>query len=149
MREAGEEAPDFRLPSTEGEVSLHELSRGRKVLLAFYTEDRTPLCATEIGALRDDFSIIQELGAAVIGISADSLESHRQFAEEMRLPFPLASDAALEVARAYEALNEDGKRSRRALFVIEDGRIVHAEQWFQPGNPNQYEAVFRALGFEE
>jgi peroxiredoxin Q/BCP len=148
MLEAGDEAPAFTLPSTRGELHLGELSAGRKVLLAFYAEDRTPLCATEIAALKNDWPVIEELGATVIGISADSLESHRRFANELDLPFPLASDESLAVATAYGVADPDTKRSRRALFVVLDGRIVHAEHWFQPGNPNQYEAVFRALGFE-
>jgi thioredoxin-dependent peroxiredoxin len=148
MKQAGDEAPDITLPTTGGEVTLAELSRGRKLVLAFYTEDRTPLCATQVGALKQDYDIIGELGANVLAVSADSLDSHRAFAREMDLPFPLASDEALEAARAFDVLDEDGKRSRRAVFVIEDGRIVHAEQWYQPGNPNQYEAIFRALGFE-
>lgn len=59
------------------------------------------------------------------------------------------SDSSLEAARAYGVADEAGKRSRRAVFVIDTGgRILHAEPWFQPGNPGQYEAIFRALGFE-
>ena len=149
MADAGDIAPDFTLPSTAGEVRLSELIAGRKLVLAFYTEDGTPACSSQVAMLKDDYDIVRELGAEVVAVSADSVESHRAFAERMGgAPFPLASDERLEAARAYGVADEEGKRSRRAVFVIgEDGRVLHAERWFQPGNPDHYEAVFRALGF--
>ena len=150
MPEVGDEAPDFSLPSTAGELRLHELAAGKKVLLAFYTEDNTPLCSSEVSVLKEDYEIVQQLGAAVVAVSADSLESHRRFAERLGgLPFPLASDERLEAAKAYDVVDETGKRSRRAVFVIDrGGKVVHVVPWFQPGNPSQYEDIFRALGFE-
>jgi peroxiredoxin Q/BCP len=149
MPERGEPAPDFTIPSTRGPVTLSDLARGRKLLLAFYTEDNTPLCSSEVAMLRDDYDIVKQLGAEVLAVSADPLDSHEQFAERLGgVPFALGSDTGLEAARAYDVVDEAGKRSRRALFVIENGRIVHAERWFQPNNPDQYEAVFRALGFD-
>lgn len=147
---AGNEAPDFQLPSTEGPLRLRELVQRQKVLLAFYTEDRTPLCSNEISILREDYEIVQQLGARVVAVSADTLDSHQEFAASLGgLPFPLVSDEKLEAATKYDVLSDDGKRSRRAVFVIDrGGKILHAEPWFQPGNPNQYEEIFRALGFE-
>ena len=150
MAEVGEVAPDFVLTATTGEVRLSDLCAGGKVVLAFYAEDNTPLCSNEVAMLRDDYEVIRDLGAGVLAVSADSVESHADFARRIGgVPFPLASDAGVEAARAYGVLDDAGKRSRRAVFVIDtEGRIVHAEPWFQPGNPAQYEAVFRALGFE-
>lgn len=146
----GDPAPDFTMPTTEGPLRLGDLLAGGKLLLAFYTEDNTPVCSSEVAMLRDDFEIIQELGARVLAVSADPLESHREFADRIGgVPFPLGSDTALEAARAYGVVDDAGKRSRRAMFVIDtDGRVLHAEPWFQPGNPTQYEAVFRSVGFE-
>lgn len=146
----GDLAPDFALASTQGEVRLSNLFPQGKVVLAFYTQDSTPLCENEIAMFRDDDEVIQELGARVVAVSSDSLESHQEFAVRIGgVPFPLASDPALEAARAYGVVDDARKRSRRAVFVIDtDGRVLHAEPWFQPGNPGQYEAVFRALGFE-
>ena len=74
---------------------------------------------------------------------------HEAFAEQLGgVPFRLASDERLEVARIYAVADDETKRCRRAVFVIgSDGRILHAERWFQPGNSAQYEAIFRALGF--
>lgn len=150
MPTAGEQAPDFALPGTTGDIRLSDICAAKKVVLAFYAEDNTPLCSNEITMLRDDYEIIQELGAEVVAVSADTLESHLDFVLRLGgVPFPMASDAGLEVARAYGVLDESGKRSRRSVFVIDRGEeIVHAEPWFQPGNPAQYEAIFRALGFE-
>jgi len=150
MPQPGDEAPDFTLASTEGEIRLRELAAVKKVLLAFYAEDDTPLCANEVSVLKEDYDIVRQLGAQVVAVSADSLESHRWFAERLGgLPFPLASDEALEASRAYDVLDESQKRSRRAVFVIErGGKISHVVPWFQPGNPTQYEEIFAALGFE-
>jgi peroxiredoxin Q/BCP len=150
MLEVGDQAPDFTLESTRGDFRLSDLFARRKVVLAFYTEDNTPLCSNEVAMFRDDCDVIQELGAEVIGVSADSLESHAAFAVRLGgVPFPLLSDSGLDAARAYGVIDEAGKRSRRAVFVIDvGGLILHVEPWFQPGSPGQYEAIFRALGFE-
>ncbi len=149
MPDVGDQAPDFTLPSTSGDVRLSDLWDRGKVVLAFYTEDNTPLCSNEVAMLRDDCDIIRELGAEVVAVSADSLESHADFESRISgVPFPLLSDSGLEAARAYGVVDDAGKRSRRAAFVIDTGgRVLHAEPWFQPGNPGQYEAIFRALGF--
>lgn len=150
MPEVGDQAPDFSLDGTQGSLRLGDLLAQKKVVLAFYTEDNTPLCSTEVAMLRDDYDVIRELGAEVVAVSADSLDTHAGFAARLGgLPFPLVSDAGLAAARAYGVVDDEGKRSRRAVFVIDaGGRVLHAEPWFQPGNPGQYEAIFRALGFE-
>lgn len=146
--EVGQPAPDFLLPSTQGEVALGRLAAQKKVVVAFYAEDNTPACANELASLRDDYEMIQELGAEVVAISADSLESHQEFSRRLRgLPFPLASDAELTAARLYGVLDETGKRSRRALFVVDrGGLLLHKIPWYNPANSNQYEELFRALG---
>ena len=151
MADAGDEAPDFSLPSTNGEVRLSDLLRTGRVLLAFYFEDATPTCTTEIAALKDAYEPIRELGAEVIAVSADGLESHRDFAERLgRVPFALMSDADLSVAQAYDALAaDDPRRSRRALFVIEqDGTVAYAANPFSPNSLPQFEGALRALGLE-
>jgi peroxiredoxin Q/BCP len=150
MPEPGEPAPDFTLPSTSGDVRLAELTNHSKLVLAFYYEDATPICSNELSMLRDDYEMVRELGAEVIAISADSLDSHEAFAERLGgLPFPLASDEGLTAAKAFDVVDEAGKRSRRAVFVIDrGGSVLHVERWFQPGNPTQYEAIFRALGLD-
>ena len=148
--EAGDAAPDFELPSTQGALRLKDLTATRKVLLAFYAEDDTPLCSSEVSVLSEDYELIQQLQTEVVAVSADSLDSHQDFADKLGgVPFPLVSDEKLEAARAYGVLDEAGKRSRRAVFVIDKGgTILHVVPWFEPGNPSQYEDVFVALGFE-
>jgi peroxiredoxin len=147
-----EPAPSFQLPSTAGEVSLDTLlATGRRLVLAFYFEDATPSCETEITMLRDSFEMLDQFGADVVAVSADSLDSHAAFIERLGgLPFPLASDASLEAARAYGVIDEaDPKRSRRAIFVVDrDGTLLLALQHFQPNNLAQVEAIFTALGAE-
>jgi peroxiredoxin Q/BCP len=148
--EAGDRAPDFLLPSTGGDLRLSDYWGRGKLILAFYTEDNTPLCASQLSTLRDDYDVVKEQGADIVAVSADSIESHTDFAERSGgLPFALASDTSLEAARAYGVAGEDEKRSLRAVFVIDHGgTILHAERWFQPGNTGQYEAIFRALGVD-
>ncbi len=149
MLSAGDRAPDFALPSTEGAVRLSDRLRDGRVLLAFYFEDATPACSTEIAALKDAHETLRELDADVIAISADSVESHRAFAERLGgVPFALASDAGLTVARAYDTVAEDdARRSRRALFVIEqDGTIAYAANPYSVNSLTQLEEALRALG---
>jgi peroxiredoxin Q/BCP len=151
MPEVGDRAPDFTLASTRGEIRLSSLLRRGPVILAFYTEDATPLCSREVAMFRDDFDVISQLGAQVVAISTDSLASHEHFAERLEgVQFPLASDENGEASRAYGVLLDDDKRSARAVFVVgANGVVLHAEPWFQPGNSAQYEAVFLALSFGE
>ncbi|MEX1252868.1 MAG: redoxin domain-containing protein [Dehalococcoidia bacterium] len=151
MPSAGDKAPDFVLPGTDGDVRLPDRLLQGRVLLAFYFEDATPTCSTEIAALKDAHDALCEVGAGVIAVSADSVESHRAFAERLGgVPFALASDADLSAARAYDALAEDDPhRSRRALFVVEqDGTISYAANPFSPNSLSQLEEAFRALGIE-
>ena len=150
MPEIGERAPDFTLPGTEGLFTLSQVSPGRKVVLAFYQEDSTPSCTTQLSAFKEEFPTLQQLGATVIGVSADSLDSHQRFCDQQQgFPFPLMSDPELVVARAYDVVGEDDKRSRRAVYVIdEQGVIVHKIPWYQPGNAAQFMEVFQALGLE-
>ncbi len=146
--EAGQLAPDFTLPSSRGNLRLRELTADKKVLLAFYSEDCTPTCSSEVSLFKEDYELVQDLGAEVVAISADSLESHAEFEERLGgVPFPLAADEWLDVAKAYGVVDDSGKRSRRAVFVIDKGgMILLAHPWFQPGNPDQYESIFQALG---
>jgi len=144
----GSRAPDFRLPSTEGEVRRDALLAEGPLVLAFYFEDATPACETEVSMLRDAHDDLRALGARVLAVSTDSPESHRAFAERLGgVPFPLASDAGLAVARAYGVVDEgDPRRSRRAVFVIApDATVRLALPRFQPNNIAHVEAIVRAV----
>lgn len=103
-----------------------------------------------ISSLKEEYETIVELGADLIGVSADSLESHAAFCGELGgCPFPLASDADLSVARAYGATSEDGRSGIRSIYVIDaDLTVIHRIPWYQPGNVGQFMEIFQALGME-
>jgi peroxiredoxin Q/BCP len=127
------------------------LPKAGALVLAFYREDATPSCESELSVLRDAYGLLDEYGAGVLAVSADSMESHRAFMDRMGgLPFPLASDESLAAARAYGVVDEgDSCRSRRAIFVIDrDGTLLLAVAYYQPANLSQVEAIFAALGRE-
>ena len=147
---AGDQAPPFRVETTQGTRRLDGLLAEGPLVLAFYAEDATPTCTAQVCGFRDEHATLQELGAQVLGVSADSLESHHRFLERLGgLPFPLAADLDLELARAYGVVDDDGKRSRRAVFVIgADGMVLEANPSYQPQAMEQFAAVFRALGLE-
>ena len=148
--QVGEKAPAFSVETTAGRLSLTDLLSAGKLLLTFYSEDATPLCSSQVVAFREDYAMVEELGALLLAASADSLESHQAFVRRLGgLPFPLASDSDLSLARDYGVVDEGGKRSRRAVFVIDrDGTLLHRIDHYNPSNSSQYEDVFRALGMD-
>lgn len=103
-----------------------------------------------LSSLKEEHAALLALGANVVGISADTVASHAAFCEGLGgCPFPLASDPALEAMKAYEALGEDGKRGKRAIYVLDEhGIVIHKIPWYQPGNAGQFMEIFRALGLE-
>ena len=147
--QVGAELPDVTLESADGPQSLGALRGGRPLVVCFYTEDGTPTCSAQLRAFRDDFELIDELGAAFVAISADSVDSHSAFQESNAFPFPLLADAELAAARAFGVVDETGKRSIRAVFVTNaEGMIVEAIPYYNPMNGQQYQAVFEALGVD-
>ncbi len=126
----GDPAPDFTLPASAGEpLSLKDV-KDRTVVLYFYPEDDTPTCTTEACSIRDRHADIQAAGAVVLGVSRDTVGSHRKFIRKYDLPFTLLSDVDAKVATAYGAWGEKvlfGRHytgMRRQTFLIKDGRIV-------------------------
>ena len=132
MLETGTRAPDFTLADQNGET--HSLSdyKGRKVILYFYPKDMTSGCTSQACSFRDLYPQIREKGAVVLGVSKDSVESHKRFEEKHGLPFTLLSDADLSVITAYDVLKtgKDGKPTgsllRSTYLIDEDGIIVKA-----------------------
>jgi peroxiredoxin Q/BCP len=145
-----ERAPDFSVETTEGRLSLSDLLQSGKLVLTFYVEDGTPLCSSQVAAFQQDYPAFEETGARLLAVSADTPESHRAFVEKLGgLPFPLASDDDLSLARAYGVVDEDNKRSRRAVFVIDrDATVLRRIDFYNPSNSSQYLDIFRALGVE-
>jgi thioredoxin-dependent peroxiredoxin len=130
MVEEGMQAPDFTLPSDEGvDVTLSEL-RGKKVVLYFYPKDDTPGCTIQACDFRDAAPSFEGVDAAVLGVSADSVESHERFRAKYDLNFPLLADEEHEVAEAYGVWKEKSMYGRkfmgieRSTFLIdEDGKV--------------------------
>lgn len=125
----GAPAPDFELQSTDGPVSLSGL-RGSRVVLYFYPKDDTPGCTREACGFRDSMKRLDGHGAVVLGISRDSLDSHRRFRDRYELPFTLASDPGNTVAAAYGAYGPKMMYGKllsgtiRSTFLIDaEGRI--------------------------
>ncbi len=125
--EPGQNAPDFALPDQQGQTRKLADWRGKWLVLYFYPKNDTPGCTTEACNFRDDWLLLQELGAEVVGISVDSSASHAAFAQKYKLPFPLLADAQGEVATRYGALSDWKvvKFAKRQTFVIDpQGRIA-------------------------
>ena len=118
----GDPAPDFELPGTGEKTYRLSDYRGRKLVLAFYPGDFTAVCTKQFCSYRDQSDKLDGLGAEVLGISPQSVESHERFAEEKRLNVPLLADEDKSVARAYGVLA--GPMVRRAIFVIDEGGVV-------------------------
>lgn len=133
MLETGTKAPDFSLPDQNGEI--HSLSeyKGQKVVLYFYPKDNTAGCTKQACGFGDRYPQFREKGAVVLGVSKDSVASHKKFEEKYGLPFTLLSDTGLEVIKAYDVWKEKknyGKVSmgvvRTTYLIDEDGMIVRA-----------------------
>ena len=103
-----------------------------------------------LSSLKEEYATLQELGAEVIAVGVDTLDSHAAFEESMGgCPFPLASDPDLQVASLYDAADETGRRAVRAVYVMDETRtVLHKIPWYQPGNIGQFMEIFRALGLE-
>ncbi len=127
----GDTAPDFTLPTGDGTtLSLKDL-RGKKVVLYFYPKDNTPGCTKEACSFRDDIRKFKRKDAVIIGVSADSVESHKKFAGKFDLPFALVSDEKKSVIDAYGVWKKKSLYGRtflgieRSTFVIDEkGKIA-------------------------
>ena len=122
----GDRAPEFSLPSQDGVVSLSELLGRGNVVVYFYPKDRTPGCTAEAGAFRDSYRSFSEQGAEVVGISSDSVDSHKGFAYDCSLPFKILSDVDGAVRKRYGVPSSMGILPGRVTYVIDrDGMVRH------------------------
>ena len=126
----GDKAPDFTLADKDGKpVSLKDFA-GKKVVLYFYPKDNTPGCTRQACAFAQNYAEFARRGIAVIGVSKDSVESHRKFAEKYSLPFVLLADPELQAIKAYGVWQEKklyGKVSFgvvRTTFIIDEKGMI-------------------------
>jgi peroxiredoxin Q/BCP len=142
----GSKAPDFTLPSQSGEmVSLKDFLGERVVILYFYPKDDTPGCTKEACAFRDEHEEFGKLDAEVIGVSSDSVESHKRFAEKHNLSFPLLSDDRGKVRRMYGMPNTFGIFPGRVTYVIDEAGVVRHVCSSQIGAVKHVEGALKAL----
>ena len=150
----GKAAPAFTLQDGGGaKVSLADL-KGKHVVLYFYPKDDTPGCTKEACGFRDDWKTLQKLGVTVLGVSADSVESHKKFATKYKLPFTLLSDADRKVMSAYGAYGEKmlyGKKTigviRSTVWIGPDGKV--RKHWARVASAEKHPAqVLAALEAE-
>jgi len=124
--DVGDKAPDFEGPTSDGSrLGLKDFVGKKNVVLYFYPKDDTPGCTKEACSFRDNLKSVREIGAEVIGVSLDSVESHKKFADKYNLPFPLISDKEKRIATAYGVLKDTGTSASRVTFIIDkSGRIA-------------------------
>ena len=149
MLETGIVAPDFILPDQNGnEVTLSQF-RGKKVVLYFYPKDMTAGCTKQACGFAELYPQFMEKGAVVIGVSKDSVASHKKFKTKYQLPFILAADSDLTAIKAYDVWKEKNMYGRKTMGVVrttylidEKGMIIKAMEKVKPAeNPKQMLAL--------
>jgi thioredoxin-dependent peroxiredoxin len=149
--DVGDVAPDFELPGTGGKSYRLSDYRGRNLVLAFYPGDATRVCTAQFCSYRDEGERIDRLGAEVLGISPQSVESHERWAAEQRLNVPLLADEDLAVSRRYGVTAwigplarfteledaPDGRYVMRAIFVVDGEGTVRYRHVSRTGSSFQ------------
>ena len=120
-------APNFSLLDQDGKTHNLQDYKGKWVVIYFYPKDDTPGCTTEACSFRDEYDYIAEQGAVVIGVSKDSVKSHKEFAKKYNLHFTLLSDPTTETLKAYNAWGERSMYGKVFLGVIRSTYIINPE----------------------
>lgn len=130
MLQTGDKAPDFSALNQDGEtISLKDF-KGKKVILYFYPKDNTPGCTKQACSLRDGYSQLKKAGFEILGVSVDSVKSHKKFEEKFELPFTLISDETKEIVEKYSVWGKKKFMGReymgtfRKTFVINEKGII-------------------------
>ena len=130
MLEIGTKAPAFELPDQNGTMHTLEEYRGKKVIMYFYPKDNTSGCTAEACDLRDNYERFLAQGYSIVGVSKDSADSHRKFAQKHSLPFPLIADTDRKILQDYQAWGEKtlyGKKTEgtlRKTYVIDENGVI-------------------------
>lgn len=131
----GDPAPEFELADQNGELHALEDYRNQWVILYFYPKDETPGCTTQACEFRDNIFAYRELNAQILGVSLDDVESHKAFAENHELPFPLLADTSGETAMAYGVKTRmfGMTMAKRQTFIIgPDGNVARHYEKVDP-----------------
>ena len=135
MLSVGTKAPDFTLPDKDGNaVSLSDFA-GKKVVLFFYSKDNTPGCTRQACAFGGLYDAFQSMNVAVIGISKDSVASHRKFSEKYNLPFILLADPELTVLQAYDVWKEKKLYGKVSMGVVRSSYIIDEQGMIEKAMP--------------
>lgn len=145
----GTDAPEINLKDGNGNDWILSNYKGHTVVLLFYPGDNTPVCTAQLCSVRDHWSEYQATGAEVVGISTDTVESHKGFGEKNQLPLRLLSDADGKVSAAYGMKSWLPGRSARGVVVVDkDGKIAYHKvqplSLFKPADEDVLAAI-RAL----
>ncbi len=130
MLEIGIKAPAFSLPDQNGDIHTLEEYAGKKVVLYFYPRDNTPGCTKQACGFGELYPQFLEKDAVVIGVSKDSVASHKKFEEKFHLPFTLLSDTGLETIKAYDVWKEKKSYGKvymgvvRTTYLIDENGII-------------------------
>lgn len=148
--EVGNIAPDFSLKDGDGKEWKLSDQKGKTVVLLFYPGDETPVCTKQLCSVRDRWDEYAATGAEVIGISMDSIESHKKFAQNRDLPMTLLSDAGGNVSKLYDSISWFPGRSARSVIVIDKNgviryRKVESLSLFRPKDDDILEAIKTAV----
>ena len=127
MLEVGTKAPDFTLLNQNGEeISLSQY-RGQKVILYFYPKDNTPGCTKQACGFAQLYPDFVKKGAVILGVSKDSVKSHKKFEEKYQLPFTLLSDSDLVAIQAYDVWKEKNMYGKKVMGVVRTTYLINGE----------------------
>ena len=124
MLEIGTKAPDFTLPDQDGNLVTLSSLQGQKVVLYFYPKDNTAGCTKQACNFGELFPQVREKGAVVVGVSKDSVASHKKFQEKYHLPFTLVSDTELTAIKAYDVWQEKNMYGRKTMGVVRTTYLI-------------------------
>lgn len=125
MLEEGKKAPSFKLKGQNGEVISLESFKGKNVVLYFYPKDDTSGCTAEACNFRDEFPKFKKVDAVILGVSPDSVESHKKFATKYKLPFSLLSDEKKEVCEKYGVWQEKSMYGKKYMGVVRTTFVIN------------------------
>lgn len=148
MPKVGDIAPDFSVAASDGTtVHLKDYIGKGNIILYFYPKDDTKGCTIEACSIRDTFDEFKGLNATILGVSFDSVASHKAFIAKYNLPFVLLADTDKSVAKLYGAANDDSKHASRVTFVISKaGRIAFVDPKVNPAtHAAELQAVLKSL----